>query len=129
MERVTVIRNGSKFGDSSVRARRTPKLNTKATSLLDMISWTGAHEPSLVCRVPTDELVKLAKEPMAVPKFPVHGQSIERCVKHVTAASKSVYGQEKRDGFVRAGFLHRKLLPQVRSKQDLKKMCERIKLS
>ena len=46
---------------------------------------------------------------MKVPDFPVHGQSIERCVKEVTKASAAVYGEERRDGFIRATLAHRKL--------------------
>ena len=44
---------------------------------------------------------------MEVPRYPVHGQSVERAVKEVTAAAISVYGPECRDGWVRARLAHR----------------------
>ena len=35
------------------------------------------------------------------------GQSMERCVKEVTAAAEAVYGYDRRDGFIRARLEHR----------------------
>ena len=56
---------------------------------------------------------------MSVPTMPVHGQSVERCVKEVSAASQAVYGYERRDGFIRARLAHRELTGGVlRSKRD-----------
>ena len=46
---------------------------------------------------------------MNVSNISVHGQSMERCVKEVTAAAESVYGYERRDGFIRARLEHRQL--------------------
>ena len=37
---------------------------------------------------------------MVVDDFPVHGQAIERCVKEVTRASVTVFGQQSRDGLI-----------------------------
>ena len=56
---------------------------------------------------------------MEVPDIPVHGQSVERCVKEVTIASESVFGLDRRDGFVRARFEHRnKTGGLLKSKKD-----------
>ena len=38
---------------------------------------------------------------MKVLHFPIHSQSTERAVQHVSKACMLVYGQEKRDGFVK----------------------------
>ena len=56
---------------------------------------------------------------MSVPNFPLHGQNIERCVQAVTRASVSVYGEERRDGYIKATIAHRELLNNNDSKTDL----------
>ena len=68
--------------------------------------------------------MRLEDNAMEVINFPVHGQSIEICVKEVTRASKAVYGEETRDGFVKATLAHRDILPNNESKKDLKKLVE-----
>ena len=40
-------------------------------------------------------------------------------MKEVTAAAESVFGEERRDGFIRGRAAHRKLVPVINSKQDL----------
>ena len=77
-------------GDSSVRPRRTPAVNTKASCLRELIEWTDIHEPPLTCEKSRDELLEYIKTPMPVPQWPCHGQSIERCVKQVTEAASKV---------------------------------------
>ena len=42
----------------------------------------------------------------------------------VTQASKSVYGEEARDGYVKATLLSRRLMPKLSSKQDLVAMIQ-----
>ena len=61
---------------------------------------------------------------MQVMDFPVHAQSIERCVEEVTRASATVYGEDRRDGFIKATLAHRTILPTNQSKKDLKKLFE-----
>ena len=41
--------------------------------------------------------------------MPVHGQSMERCVKEVTADAEAVYGYDRRDGFIKAMLEHRNI--------------------
>ena len=76
------IRGDSEFGDRRPRARKMPKINTQATKLKDLIDWTGegVHEPVLTCDIPSEQLSNFIEEKMTVPKFTVHGQSIERCM-------------------------------------------------
>ena len=54
-----------------------------------------------------DKIKEFESSPMIVPKLPVHGQSMEHCVKEVTAAAEAVYGYDRRDGFIRARLEHR----------------------
>ena len=61
---------------------------------------------------------------MVVPNLPCHGQGVERVVKEVTRAAAAVYGESKRDDFVRATTAQRELVPLRSSKQDLVKMTK-----
>ena len=56
---------------------------------------------------------------MVVDNFSIHGQAIGRCVKEITNASATVFGQESRDGFIKATLAHRNMLPVNTSKKDL----------
>ena len=104
---------------------QTEQLNTHATKLVDLIDWShDIHEPLLTCSMTKNELLNLKLAPMEVANFPVHGQAIERCVKEVTRASASVFGQESRDGFIKATLAHRNILPVNHSKKDLIKVAQ-----
>ena len=59
---------------------------------------------------------------MDVPYLPVHGQSMERLVKQVTAACDSVFGYDARDGFLRAREANRIMMPKNNTKQNLERM-------
>ena len=56
---------------------------------------------------------------MKVPYYSGHTQPIERAVKEVTAASCKVFGEERRDGWVRSRAESRSVMPKVSSKKDL----------
>ena len=125
VDTICKLRGSSEFGDISVRERINPKLNRYATKLVDLIDWSyDIHEPLLTCSMSKNDLSKLKVAPMVVDDFPVHGQAIERCVKEVTRASATVFGQESRDGFIKATLAHRNILPVNTSKKDLIKMAQ-----
>ena len=86
-----------------------------------LIDWSkeNVFEPVLSCHLSQTELIQIKSTKMVVPKYPVHGQSIERCVQAVTRASSCVFGHEQRDGFIKFTLDHRKLMPTQQSKQDL----------
>jgi hypothetical protein len=102
----TKVKRGRKTAKSvkTIRARKTPDINLEATSLISLISWDDdVHEPVLTMSLTEEQLRQFYKEPMTgIPDFSIHTQSIERCVKQVTRAAASVYGYQKRDGFIRA---------------------------
>ena len=107
-------------GDNSVRYRKTPNINEKATKLAELIDWTeGATEPPLTCSLTTQEVRGFIATPMKVPAWPSHTQSVERLVKRVTEASAHVFSHERRDGFIRSQEASSELMPRNRSKQDL----------
>ena len=125
IDMICKLRGRAEFGDTSVRPRKTPIINTKATKLVDLIDWSSdVHEPLLTCSMSRNDLSKLRAAPMEVVNFPVHGQGIERCVKEVTRASATVYGEETRDGFIKATLAHRNILPVNESKKDMMKMAQ-----
>ena len=121
--KIISIRKGSTYGNTSHRPYRMPVINTEATDLRDLIEWSNPdvqlHEPLLTCNLNSSQLMDIIETKMKVPDFPVHGQSIERCVKIVSKASATVFGKKTRDGFIKATLLHRKLMSSNESKQDL----------
>ena len=57
---------------------------------------------------------------IVVPKYPCHTQVVERCVKIVTEASKSVCGFEARDARIRSKIKSREMMPCFKSKMYFK---------
>ena len=123
VSKILQLRNGAEKGNASARTFRVPPINMEAKELEDLINWKDPnltiHEPLLTCDFSKEELLRVVDTPMTVPKFPVHGQSIERCVQAVTRASSSVFGHDRRDGFIKSTLLHRQLMATNRTKQDL----------
>ena len=101
------------------RYRKLPKLNTDAKSLLDLNSWNRAHESLLTCNMSKKEITELKDKPMVVDDYCGHTQVIERAVKEVTAASAAVYGEERRDGWIRSRAENREIMPILNTKKDL----------
>jgi hypothetical protein len=125
VQKILDLRGGDddSLGDLSVRSRKTPIINPEASSLLELIDWSdGVYEPPLTCNLSTQEVKKFISEPMQVPQWPCHGQSIERCVKQVTEAAGKVYTHEKREGYIRGQEVSRQLMSKNESKQDLMKL-------
>jgi len=125
VEKILAMRDGDddRLGDLSVHPRKTPSINSSVTSLLQLIDWShGVYEPPLTCTLSKAEVMKFIDEPMQVPKWPCHAQSIERCVKQTTEAAGRVYTYEKREGYIRGQEASRQLLSRNESKQDLKKL-------
>ena len=118
------IRGKKKKGNMEPRPRKLPKLNVTATKLKDMIDWKGAKEPVLTCHLSNMEIKEYKEKPMQVPYYPIHTQGIERAVKEVTMASETVYGFERRDGFIRARAENRSIMPSLKSKKSLENLLK-----
>ena len=86
-----------------------------------MIPWDlkEVHEPVYTCKLSRAELKEILYTPFSVPKFSLHTQSTERCVKKVTEAAAEVVGQDRRDSFVRACIHNREKMPRFRTKKDI----------
>ncbi|KAM5158256.1 uncharacterized protein ACMZJ9_009527, partial [Mantella aurantiaca] len=121
VQKIIELRNNDDdtLGNLSVRPRKTPAVNPNAKSLLELIYWSEkVYEPPLTCKLKISEIGKFVEEPMQVPKWPCHEQSIERCVKQVTEASAKLYTHE-REGFIRGQEASRRMMSRNESKQDL----------
>ena len=118
------LRAGSDVGDNSVRDFHVPKINWETKNITDLINWDEVLEPSVTCKMTREEIVQCLDKKLEIPHYPCHGQSIERCVKQVTIAASQVYGEDARDGYIRAGVKSRELFPVEASKKDMVNMIK-----
>ena len=71
-------------GNTSARTRTVPKIMTDATCLQDVIDWSETiDEPPLTCSMSRADISKFIDGQINMSSFPMHGQSIERCVQAV----------------------------------------------
>lgn len=119
VSKILKMRGRQDSGKTQPRKRKLPELREEATSLQDLIKWDGAQEPLLTCGLTREEIKGFRETPMEVPYYCGHTQPIERAVKEVTAASSAVYGEERRDGWVRAKVSNREIMPVCNTKRDL----------
>ena len=117
--KILQIRGRNKLGNIKPRPRKLPELNLDATQLQDIIDWDKAKEPVRTCGHSKEDIKKFKETPMQVPYFCLHTQGIERAVKETTHASESVYGFERRDGYIRGRIESRILMPVFNSKKSL----------
>ena len=126
--KILATRNGATSGDTSYRPYRMPDINLAANDLRGLIEWSNMKlknvEPRLTCHLILGQLMNIVDSEMSVPNYPVHGQSIERCVQSVTRASASVFSEETRDGFMKATLQHRKILSSNDTEKDLTSLLE-----
>ena len=115
VNKILQIRGNNELGNTAVKKRISPKINLDTTNLQELISWNvkDCYEPMFTCNLSKADICKLIENPLKIPKFSIHTQATECCVKSVTEASAIVYGQERRDGFVRTRMIHREKLPTV----------------
>jgi hypothetical protein len=110
----------SNTGGYSHRHRRTPDINIDAKNLFSLIDWSNnITEPPLTCNFTSSDIKDLIDNPMVVPQWNSHTQSVERCVKMVTEAAGHVHTSERREAYIRAQFISRELMSANRSKKDM----------
>lgn len=121
VKKILELRGAREFGDTSVRPRKTPKLNLSATSLVELIDWQPGEvdEPVFTCSMSKTEVRNFIAKPFLPPKFSSHTQSTERCVKLMTEAAAAVCGKEARDAFTMARMQHRQSLPIFTTKKHI----------
>ena len=120
VEKILEKRGEEDYGSLAVRPRRTPAINTQATSLTTLISWEkDVHEPVFTAKLPKKDIQAMVDTPFTPPYYPSHTQSTERAVRQVTEAAASVVGFQARHGFVLARQASRAALPKTGTKQDM----------
>ena len=102
------------------RPRKNPKFNMEATSLHEVLTMEQfTSEPSITCDIPTDTLQQYKGVALSVDKYPCHTQSVERCIKTMTAAGLLVSTEERRDGVILATQVCRDVAPTLKGKKEL----------
>ena len=110
-----------------VRAFSVPKLNYDADNYHTMIDLESETltEPPLTYELTDDDLDLIKEEPLTLPPYRSHTQSVERAVKLVSNASGQVYGLESTRGYIKAQIASRKLYKKCDSKTELIKMVQK----
>ena len=121
VQKILQIRAGREKGDLSVRVRRNPNINLQATDITDLIDWKSErlYEPVFTCNMTISEIENIRESPHDIQPFTIHTQSCVRAVQEVSHASEAVFGEDRRDGFVRARIDHREIVPMFKSKKDI----------
>ena len=121
VKKVLEVRGDEELGDTEPRSRLTPKLNFQAKKCQDLIAWDKEviHEPIFTCSLSKKDIKAIINQPLEPPYYPLHTQSTERAVKLTTEASSSVFGFEKRHGFILSRMGSRQAISSYRSKKNL----------
>ena len=103
-----------------VRKFSIPALNWNANNWIDIIDWKAVkvHEPSIIAKLTSDQLVLAKSEPYIFPNFPLHSQSVERGVLLVTEAGTKVVGEARRHKHILSVFEARKARKHCDTKKD-----------
>jgi len=111
---IRLFRSMSKSGSTKhLRHFEVPTINVNAKVYYEMIELSREHttEPPLLQNMPMSQVEEFISTPLQL-SHPCHNQQVERHVKLVTEACKSVTGFENRDGIIRQ---------RIRSRQMMKK--------
>ena len=112
-----------------VRIFRIPNINFNARTYCELVSWRNVDitEPPLMKQFSNSELKDLVDKGNTSQlrdydgfRLPCHTQAVERCVKLVTETSLKVAGDVKRDGYIRAVFTSRSVMPTFITKKQYK---------
>ena len=101
-----------------------PTVNVNADNYYKFVNWQDYNrtEPPMMMNI-TDEEIDSAIETgqtWTLDNFPCHTQAVERHVKLVTEMAATLYGELRRDGYIRAKLLSRANVPHFESKKDWK---------
>ena len=109
---------------AGVRRFQIPALRWDCKQLSDIIDWNSKaaiiHEPSILKKLDKDELRKAITQPIIMPKFPLHSQTVERGVKLVPEASCKVIGEERRHQHILTMLTSRQIRAACDTKSDFK---------
>lgn len=110
----------------TLRKFKIPQLNFDCENYTNLITMESADPPLLQnIEVSTENIEFLASKPLLdhdfgihLARIPLHTQAVERCVKVVTEASKSVCGEKKRNGWIANTLGSRNIMPKFETKAD-----------
>ena len=121
VNKILEVRGGQEEGDMSVRIRRNPTINLAASKPIELIDWRSATvlEPVFTCKMTISEIESLVDHPLGIDPYSTHTQSCERAVQEVSKATTSVYGEDRRDGWVQAKVDHREMMPVFTTKKHI----------
>ena len=104
-----------------MRSFTLPTINLNAQLYVDLIDWAAeVTEPPRLRHLSDSELHEISAVPLRVPAYPVHTQAVERVVRDVTEASSRMVGEEPRHDRITACIKHRKILPVIDYKLDVR---------
>ena len=105
----------------SVRVRRNPKINIAASAPIELMDWT--YDPVLetvfMWKMDISEIETLVDESLAIDNYTTHAKFYERAVHEVSKSTTSVFGEDRRDGWVRARMDHREIMPVFTTKKHI----------
>ena len=119
---IKTIRQAAGGSQQPVRKFRPPKVKENAQTLQDLLPSVEelTLEPPLTKHLSDEELQQFVTQPF-ISQIPCQSQRVERCVRTVSEASKSVYGMDARNGYIRAVMIKsRGFLPSFQTKQDFR---------
>ena len=110
--------------DSGLRIFKVPELNWDAENYTQIIAWelNTFCEPPITMKMSDDEIRKFLLEPLWIPNYPSHSQSVERAVKLVSECCRSAYSYEERHKLI----LSKQAARKERQSYETKKQYRRI---
>ena len=106
--------------ESHPRQFLPPKINLEAESFWQLADWEQEQttEPPLTMKMSNDEILKGLEEPIVLPNYPCHTQSVERTVPVVTESCLQKIGYTGRHQWILSTMESRGLVHSFDSKKD-----------
>ena len=126
LRKILKIRDNGGQNSKNLRIFQVPKLNFDASAYYDMIDWQNIEvtEPPLTRIIETNNIREIIDSKNVVnldfKKFPCHTQAVERHVKLVTEASKSVADINNRDGYIKVKIESQNKMKHFNTKSEFK---------
>ena len=106
--------------ESHPRQFLPPKINLEAESYWHLVNWEQEQstEPPLTMKMSKAEILRGLEEPIVLPNFPCHTQSVERTVPVVTESCLQKVGYTGRHQWILSTMKSRSLVHSFNSKKD-----------
>ena len=105
-----------------IRKYVIPPLQWQAKKWSDIVDWKSqsVHECSILSSLESKDLDNAITTPLSFPSYPLHSQSVERCVKLVSESAIKVVGGEKRHQHILSVVESRRMRKASDTKKDFK---------